>query len=49
MIAGIYREEGEGFIIPRGMREIRSGDKLFLAAETSHISRAASYQQKSEK
>ena len=49
VIAGIYREETGEFIIPRGMREVRSGDKLFLAADTSSISRAAAYLQKTAK
>ncbi|MFO7899669.1 MAG: TrkA family potassium uptake protein [Planctomycetota bacterium] len=49
VIAGIYREESEEFIIPRGMREIRSGDKLFLAADTNNISRAANYLQKTKR
>lgn len=45
VIAGIYREATEEFIIPRGMREVRSGDKLFLAADAENISRAAAYLQ----
>ena len=45
VIAGIYRESTGEFIIPRGMREVRSGDKLFLAADTTNISRAAAYLQ----
>jgi len=46
VIAGIYREATGEFIIPRGMREVRAGDKLFLAADTGQIARAAAYLQK---
>jgi len=46
VIAGIYREDTQEFIIPRGMRELRSGDKVFLAADANNISRAAAYLQK---
>jgi len=46
VIAGIYRDATGEFIIPRGMRELRSGDKLFLADDVKDISRAAAYLQK---
>ena len=46
VIAGIYREATGEFIIPRGMREVRAGDKLFLAADTGQIARAAAYLRK---
>ena len=45
VIAGIYRESTGEFIIPRGNREVRAGDKVFLAADTANISRAAAYLQ----
>jgi trk system potassium uptake protein TrkA len=45
VIAGIFREEDDEFIIPRGMREVRSGDHLFLVADTTNVGRAAAYLQ----
>ncbi len=45
VIAGIFRESTGEFIIPRGARELRAGDKVFLAADSGNISRAASYLQ----
>jgi len=41
VVAGIYREDE--FIIPRGDRTIRSGDRVFLAAELKDIEKAARY------
>ncbi len=41
VIAGIYREDE--FIIPRGDREIRSGDRVFLAATLEDVAKAAEY------
>ena len=41
VIAGIYREDE--FIIPRGNRTIKSGDRVFLAAALEDIKRAAEY------
>jgi trk system potassium uptake protein TrkA len=49
VIAGIFRDETDEFIIPRGMREVRSGDKLFLVADTGNVSRAAAYLHKTDK
>ncbi len=46
VIAGIYRDATGEFIIPRGTKQVRAGDKLFLAADTANISRAAAYLQK---
>lgn len=43
VIAGIFREETGEFVVPRGMRELRSGDQLFLCADTTDIGRAAAY------
>jgi trk system potassium uptake protein TrkA len=49
ILAGIFREETGEFIIPKGMREVRSGDKVFLAANTRDIRRAAAYLQRVKK
>ena len=43
VIAGIFRDETGEFVVPRGMRELRSGDQLFLCADTTNIGRAAAY------
>ncbi len=45
VIAGICRDSTGEFIVLRGMREVRAGDKLFLAADTANIGRAAAYLQ----
>ncbi len=45
VIAGIYREEGEQFIFPRGGAMIHAGDQVFLAASTETVSAAAEYLQ----
>lgn len=49
VIAGIYRDESEQFIFPRGAAEIRTGDHVFLAASTENISEAAAYLQKTKR
>ena len=49
VLAGIYRESTGEFIIPRGKREVRAGDKVFLAANTANVSRAAAYLQSTDK
>jgi len=41
VIAGIYREDE--FIIPRGNRTIKSGDRVFLAAALEDVKLAAEY------
>jgi len=46
VIAGIFREEEEKFIFPRGAIEIRSGDRVFLAADTDNLGRAADFLQR---
>jgi len=45
VLAGIYREATEEFIIPRGKAQIRSGDQVFLAANTKTVGRAAAFLQ----
>lgn len=42
VISGIFRE-GEDFIFPRGSQMIRPGDRVFLAAGTGDIRKAADY------
>ena len=46
LIAGIFRQESDEFIIPRGSVEVRSGDKVFLAASAEDITKAAAVLQK---
>lgn len=46
VIAGIYREEQEQFIFPRGDIKLLCGDQVFLASSTDTVSDAASYLQK---
>ena len=41
VIAGIYREDE--FIIPRGNRTIKTGDRVFLAAALENVKLAAKY------
>jgi len=43
VIAGIFREEGQEFIIPRGERTVLAGDQVFLAAETTNVGMAAKF------
>jgi trk system potassium uptake protein TrkA len=43
VFAGIYREEEQEFIIPRGNRKLLAGDRLFLAADTEDLRRAAKF------
>lgn len=43
VVAGIYREKEERFIIPRGEKTIEIGDRVFLAAEGEDIRSAANY------
>jgi trk system potassium uptake protein TrkA len=46
VIAGIYRKEAEEFIFPRGGIPVLCGDQVFLAADTTHIRKAADFLQK---
>ncbi|MFP4176812.1 MAG: potassium channel family protein [Candidatus Brocadiia bacterium] len=48
VIAGIYREQGEQFIFPRGDVELQNGDQVFLAASTGTVREAAKYLQKTK-
>ena len=41
VIAGIYRPDGEEFIIPRGQAAIKAGDQVFLVANTEDIRKAS--------
>lgn len=43
VIAGIYRQETQEFIIPRGTAVIRVGDRVFLAADQQSLRRAAKF------
>jgi trk system potassium uptake protein TrkA len=43
VIAGIYREEEKEFIIPRGNRKLRSGDRIFMAAASDDLRKAAKF------
>lgn len=46
LITGIFRQEDDEFIIPRGGIEVRSGDNVFLTADADNIRKAAAYLQK---
>lgn len=48
VLAGIYREATEEFIIPRGPIEIHSGDRVFLAANIANIRKAAAFLQRTK-
>lgn len=43
VVAGIYRRKEERFIIPRGDRSIKTGDRVFLAADADDVRKAADY------
>ena len=43
VVAGIVRGEGGEFVIPRGAVQIRGGDRVFLAASSSAVRKAASF------
>ncbi len=43
VVAGIYREEGEEFVFPRGPIEVRAGDQVFLAASTEGVRKASQF------
>jgi trk system potassium uptake protein TrkA len=43
VIAGIFREDVEKFVFPRGEAEVRSGDQVFLAADTDNVRKAAQF------
>ena len=46
VIAGIFREETEEFIIPRGPIVLHAGDRVFLAANATSVRQAAKFLQK---
>jgi len=41
VITGIYRPEGQQFIVPRGGAEIRAGDRVFLVAKQGDLRKAS--------
>ena len=43
IIAGIFRPTSGDFIIPRGQVTVEAGDRVYLAASTDEIRRAARY------
>jgi len=43
VIAGIFREDVKKFVFPRGEAEVRSGDQVFLAADTDNVRKAAQF------
>jgi len=48
VIAGVYRAEGEEFILPRGDVALHAGDQVFLAANTNEVKKAAAFLQKTK-
>jgi len=48
VIAGIYREATEEFMIPRGKVELRAGDQVFLAAGMSSVRQGAEFLQRAK-
>ena len=43
VITGIYRPEGQEFVIPRGPAQIHSGDRVFLVAGRGNLSKASKF------
>lgn len=43
VISGIYREEEDRFVVPRGECEVRPGDQIFVAADLNDMRDAAIY------
>jgi len=43
VIAGIFTGDPEEFIFPRGNADIRGGDRVFLAADSDNLRKAAQY------
>jgi len=43
VITGIYRSEGEDFLIPRGSAVVRSGDRVFLVANRPNLRKASRF------
>jgi len=48
VVAGIFREEKEEFIFPRGGIEVRSGDQVFLTANIGDVQKAAGFLQRTK-
>jgi trk system potassium uptake protein TrkA len=46
VIAGIFRDATKEFIIPRGQKDIRAGDHVFLAASGEKLGHAAEFLQR---
>jgi trk system potassium uptake protein TrkA len=43
VITGIYRSEGEVFLIPRGSAVVRAGDRVFLVANRPNLKKASRF------
>jgi len=43
VIAGIYREKNQEFIIPRGTAVLRAGDRVFLSSDKRNLKRATKF------
>ncbi len=43
VFTGIYRKEGDDFLIPRGNNSLQEQDTVFLVAKSQHIKKAADF------
>jgi len=43
VITGIYRREGQSFVIPRGSAKVEVGDRIFLVAGRGNLRRASKF------
>lgn len=43
VFVGIYREDGEDFLIPRGSNMIEEGDTVFLISKSQHMKQATDF------
>ena len=43
VITGIFRPEGQAFIIPRGSATVEAGDRIFLVAEHKNLRKASKF------
>ena len=43
VFVGIYREDGEDFLIPRGSNTIEEGDTVFLISKSQHMKQATDF------
>jgi len=48
VITGIYRAEGQEFIIPRGQAQVQCGDRLFLVAARRDLATASKFLHKTK-